>query len=126
MLLLPVVASADEVEIDGILYDIIRGTNANVKAKSPKYTGDIVIPASVTYNGVECAVTGIEYGAFMNCSGLTSVTIPSSVTSIESHAFYFCSDLTAVTIPSSVKTIEQNTFDGCSSLTSVVAQVSPQ
>ena len=36
--------------------------------------------------------------AFRNCTGLTSITIPSSVTSIGDMAFYGCSNLTSVTV----------------------------
>ena len=53
------------------------------------------------------------------CSGLTSVTIPSSVTSIGWSAFSGCSGLTSVTIPSSVTSIGDSAFEGCSGLTSV-------
>ena len=35
-------------------------------------------------------VTSIGYGAFFECSGLTSITIPNSVTSIGDGAFYGC------------------------------------
>ncbi len=72
--------------------------------------GDIVIPNSVT---------SIGDGAFLYCSGLTSVTIPNSVTSIGSSAFFSCSSLTSVTIPNSVTSIGKDAFRGCSSLTSV-------
>ena len=59
------------------------------------------------------SVTSIGYGAFENCSGLTSVTIPNSVTSIGEYAFFECSRLTSVTIPNSVKSIGYGAFWGC-------------
>ena len=75
-----------------------------------EYLGDIVIPESVTYNGKNYSVTSIGRGAFMHCSGLTSITIPNSVTSIEENAFQSCSSLTSVTIPNSVTSIGRSAF----------------
>ena len=65
------------------------------------------------------SVTGIGNYVFSGCSGLTSVTIPDRVTSIGNRAFYGCSGLTSVTIPDRVTSIGNRAFYGCSSLTSV-------
>lgn len=89
---------------------------------SDEYTGNVVIPESVTYNGNTYYVTSIDNFAFSWCSGLTEVTIPSSVTTIGGDAFYGCSSLTEVTIPSSVTSIGNDAFSGCSSLAEVIIE----
>ena len=76
---------------------------------------DIIIPC--TYN--EKPVTSIKRSAFMDCTSLTSITIPDSVTSIGESAFYNCTGLTSITIPDSVTSIGSSAFEGCKSLTSI-------
>ena len=119
LLSLPVLAV--EVEIDGINYDLVaKVKQATVlKKSSGEYSGSIVIPESVVYEGTTYSVTNIGERAFDGCWGLTSVTIPNSVTSIGSNAFQFCSGLTSVTIPNSVTSIGEYAFQGCYGLTSV-------
>ena len=84
LMLLPMVAGAETVEIDGIYYELVSETKEATVKKIPSGSnyGSVVIPASVTCNGAEYSVTSIGGGAFFSCSGLTSVTIPNSVTSI--------------------------------------------
>ena len=77
------------------------------------------IPETVTYNDTTYSVTSIGKSAFMWCSSLTSVTIPTSVTSIEYEAFTYCSSLTSVTIPNSVTSIGEDAFQGCSSIADI-------
>ena len=119
LLSLPMLAV--EVEIDGINYDLLsKVKQATVIAKSSgKYSGEVVIPESVEFNGISHSVTSIGERAFYDCSGLTSVTIPNSVTSIGGRAFEDCSGLTSVTIPNSVTSIGDRAFFCCFGLTSV-------
>ena len=121
--LLPFVASAAvKVEIDGIYYELNsndEAKTASVKSNPSYYSGDIVIPESVTYEEVTYSVTSIGREAFYSCRGLTSVTIPNSVTSIGGSAFSGCSGLTSITIPNSVTSIDGYAFYECSGLTSV-------
>lgn len=83
------------------------------------YSGDAIIPSTVTYSGNTYSVISIGNLAFYICSGLTSVTIPDSVTSIGHDAFAACTSLTSVIIPDSVISIGYFAFGGCTSVTSV-------
>ena len=67
--LLPLLASADAVEINGIYYKLTTGeTNtAELTSGSTMYSGNVVIPASVTYNEVPYSVTSIGNHAFFLC-----------------------------------------------------------
>ena len=84
-----------------------------------EYSGNVVIPSSVEYNGNSYSVTSIGECTFADCTDLTSVTIPNGVTSIEYIAFAGCSSLTSVTIPNSVTSIADLAFSRCPSLTSI-------
>ena len=107
---------AYDFKVDKICYDTL-GTNATVTEGA--YSGKVIIPETVVYNGVTYDVTSIGYYAFGDCSGLTSVVIPNSVTHIGERAFEGCSGLTSVEIPNSVTHIRDNAFEGCSGLTAI-------
>lgn len=124
------------------------GAKANVTSKdkcqypfgyifgTSSYTGGVATRQVYCENGVSSAstiyyipsslksvtVTGgnIFYGAFYNCSGLTSVTIGDGVTRLGEDAFYNCNGLTNITISDSVQSIGREAFMYCSSLTDVV------
>ena len=113
-------AVGDSFTYDGLNYTVLSEDDLTVEvARYSSPSGDLSIPSIVTYNGSDYTVTSIGYGAFYNCSSLTSVFIPNSVTSIDDEACSWCSSLTSVTIPNSVTFIGDSAFSECSSLTSV-------
>ena len=125
-LFMPTVANAHDFEVDGIYYNI-NGNEATVTYKgtyssqySNEYSGSVIIPETVSYNGVAYSVTSIGKDAFNNCTELTSIDIPNSVTSIGDLAFWFCTGLTSLYIPNSVTVIDQSAFWGCTGLTNIV------
>ena len=109
--------------IDGFRYLLESDTKtATLLPKTEgKYSGDIIIiPEKVKGNdGVEYVVTSLSASCFKGCSGLTSITIPSSVTSLGDHCFECCRGLTSITIPSSVTSLGDGCFSYCTSLTSI-------
>ena len=135
MILLPLVASAHDIEVqnaDGktIYYNYInngtelevtfRGSNYDTSLKG--YQGNVAIPEEVTYMNRTRKVTSIGDRAFYYCSSLTSVTIGNSVTSIGNYAFSSCSGLTSVTIPNSVTSIGSYAFEECTGLKKVIVK----
>lgn len=151
LLALPLLASAYDAEVDGIYYNLIsKGNMAEVTYKETDqwnnpishYSGNVSIPQSITFEGIEYrvvsigenaffnsynlisvnipnSVTIIENNSFRNCFKLSSVNIPASVTNIGLMAFYYCSNLISISIPNSVTSIGEAAFQGCSGLTSV-------
>ena len=108
--------------IDGFRYllDSDTKTATLVPKTDGKYSGDIIIPEKVKgNNGVVYVVTSLGASCFEGCTGLTSITIPSSVTSLGDYCFPGCSGLTSITIPSSVTSLGDGCFQDCSGLTSI-------
>ena len=105
--------------LENIEYTAFTLTADNYEMARIERTGDVVIPSTFEYNGVNYKVTSIGNNAFKGCTELTSVIIPKNVTDIGNSAFADCTELTSVEIPSSVASIRYRTFKGCTSLTSV-------
>ena len=106
------------VVIDGIAYNLNETELTAQVSSDDTYSGNIVIPESVTYYAQTYSVISIGGYAFSS-TGLTSITIPNSVISIGAFAFAECSSLTSVTIPNSVTSIGTGAFILCWGLTSV-------
>ena len=114
--------SASDFEVNSIHYNITRKTapyTVEVTSAWPnsyKYSGDVVIPETVTYDGITYKVTAIGMGAFSGSKDLTSVVIPNTVVEIQAAAFTNCVGLKSLSIPNSVKTIGELAFASCHEL----------
>ena len=113
-------AWAYDVKVNGIYYNLDKkNKTASVTSGKPKYEGTVVIPESIGVNGTTYSVTSLGERCFRGCSGLTSITIPSSVTSLGNYCFC-ASGLTSITIPNSVTSLGYECFSECSGLTSIM------
>lgn len=83
-------------------------------------SGNLVIPGSIVYDGVNWEIEYIGYGAFDNCDNLTSVVISDSITSIGGRAFESCDGLTSIVIGNGITSIGEYAFYSCDALTSTI------
>ena len=101
---------------------IISGAGA-----MPNYTLDDEAPwyadryrREIRHVLVKSGVTSIGGCAFVNCSQLTSVSLPDDLRMINYWAFGYCEKLTSLHIPSGVYWIGNNAFDSCTGLTALI------
>ena len=89
-----------EIFIQGNLWYQIIGTTQEQEVRTgaidDQLSGEVIISKTVTHNGITYTVTKIAPYGFNSCTGLTSITIPSTVNEIGSYAFAG-SNLTSVT-----------------------------
>lgn len=84
------------------------------------YSGDVVIPASFTSDGIEFKVTALGDKCFyMSFYDLKSVTIPEGVKTIGNKCFYQCCSITKITIPFGVMKLGDSCFWDCENLASI-------
>lgn len=90
----------DETTVIG--YSIAR--NPDVLATA--LVGELNIPE----NHEGKPVTTISDGAFMKCSGITSVVVPAQIKIIGAYSFKWCEGITSIVIPSTVECIGEQAF----------------
>ena len=92
--------SAYDAKIDGICYNLVPKANlAEVVAGDDKYSGQVVIPSMVEYEGTTYNVSSIAERAFGSCSELTSVVLPKGIKEIKPETFMECTSLESVSLP---------------------------
>ncbi len=125
LLLCSFLVSAHDFVVDGIYYNITSSTDLTVEVTyqgssystyADEYSGEVVILATVAYEGSTYSVTSIGWGAFGECNSLSSIVIPEGMKTIGGKAFYNCAGLTSVAIPSSVTNVGYEAFSGCTGI----------
>jgi len=84
--------------------------------ESDKPTGNLVIPAQITYGSKTYKITTIDTLAFRLCTGLKSVTISEGITSINAGAFEDCYSITKAVLPTTLSNLECQAFRDCNQL----------
>ena len=104
---------------DYCVYVTYPNTNADPWGGYTKPTGNLEIPPYVVNGIISYTVKFIGTDAFRGCTGLTSVSTPSSTYQIGSGAFSGCTGLTSVGISEGVEYIISDAFSNCPHLTTV-------
>lgn len=106
--------------VNGINYNFI-GDEATVLSlgNGSSYSGNIIIPETVIYNGTTYVVTTIGSSAFRG-SSITNIVMPSTITAIWKEAFYNCDNLSEVILPNSLSYIGEQAFSGCDNLKTII------
>ena len=141
-----VVANA-QFDYEGITYKV-SGTTAIIQKPSAAigtYSGDIVIPETVPYNGKDYtvvsavatafkgneAITSIQLpntvnkfikGQFSKCTNLKKANIPTAITAFPGNVFEYCSSLEEITIPDNITVINGSQFNGCTGLKKIILE----
>ena len=121
------------ITVDGMYYNITSESDKTCEVTNSgsgfgnSYSGNVVIPESIQYNGNTYSVTAIGNEAFYFCNSLTRVDIPASVKTIGSGAFDLSTKLNTIynyaTTPQSVSSnpfyvasrITVHVYKGCKS-----------
>lgn len=108
---------------DGIYYEVNSVSDKTLNLIwGGDCKGDVVLPESVTYNGVVYKISNIDDRAFSGCSAMTSIVIPEGVVGIGDEAFSGCTGLESISFPNSIAEISRyfvSPFEDCTSLTSI-------
>lgn len=108
-------------EFSFTIVDAINYTCEVGKNSSETYSGEIIIPSTVTIPGKtgEYTVVRVKQYGFQDLRNITSVVLPETVTELDSWAFYGCTKLSSVSLGKNLTKIESNAFANCSSLKSI-------
>ena len=110
-------------EVGGLFYKTAEGYSMDFvevtgNPGGGKYSGEVVVPGTVEYDGITYTVKGVGDRAFEGCGDLRKVTISEGIDEIGAYAFIGCGNLERVILPSTLVIIDNSNpvFTGCSKL----------
>ena len=110
-------------EVGGLFYKTAEGYSMDFvevtgNPGGGKYSGEVVVPGTVEYDGITYTVKGVGDRAFEGCGDLRKVTISEGIYKIGAYAFIGCGNLERVILPSTLENIDGSNpvFEGCSKL----------
>ena len=113
--LMAVTTTAQEFEAAGLHFSVINDSQVEVIDAYydgvNHYSGVILIPETVNYNGWNYTVAAIAAEAFAH-SAVTEVQIPNSVTTIGESAFAYAESLQSITLPLYLKEVSKTMLAG--------------
>lgn len=90
--LLPLTASAEQVVVDGLRYDL-AADNATLSGIADSTITVLNIPSTINVGENEYTVTAVGAWAFSGNYSLLTVNLPESLTAISDFAFAWCGNL---------------------------------
>lgn len=113
-------AAAATFEYEGLKFTTASDGSKNVSlAGGTVKNGQLIIPATVNYEGAEYTVNAIAGWSFSQRTDIISMVMPDCVSSIGASAFTNCTSLETIAWSKGLKSIGQFSFAECSSLKSV-------
>ncbi len=100
-------------EVDEIEYLVSSGTNVEVVGQTLSSPRKVFIPSTVSYLGIQFAVSSIGDKAFANCMQIEELEIGEGVTSIGNNTFEECENLKEIRLPMSINSIGDSAFANC-------------
>ena len=104
----------------GIEYKFGKNGTASIVSVGSCTDKHIIIPEF--FEGK--TVTAVEDGAFSNCDGIVSITLPHTVSQIGKNAFDSCQSVVNFTLPQTLKTIGDEAFRSCFAVSTITIPVS--
>ena len=116
--------AGDIITVDNIKYEITSSSTVNFNANDPTddtTLGTLIIPETITYNGVDYTVTGVTRGKswpddneYIN--SVIKVELPATITSVPSHMFRQYGGLKEVRLLGKITTFNDAEFYKCTAL----------